>query len=53
MRTFNKYLSEAYSEPYQTSNTKLFEKLVKGFQPLAIFTKSCILDVWQDTECIF
>ena len=49
----NKHLSEAYVEPYQTSKMKLFAKMVKGFQPLTIFTKSFILDVWQGPECIF
>ena len=30
-RSFNKYLSEAYSEPYQASEMKLFAKMVKVF----------------------
>ena len=52
MRSFNKHLSEAYSEPYQTSKMKPFA-MVKGFQPLTSFPKSSILDVWQGPECIF
>ena len=53
MWSFNKHLSEAYSEPYQTSKMKLFAKMVKSFQPLTILTKSSILEVWQGPECIF
>ena len=37
-------LTEAYSQPCQTSKMKLFAKLVSCYQP---FTKSSILDVWQ------
>ena len=43
-------VSEAYSEPSQTSKIELFEKVVNGFQPLTIFEKSSILDVWQGSE---
>ena len=35
--------SEAYSEPYQLSK-------MERFQPLTIFAKQSILDVWQDSE---
>ena len=27
-----------------------FKEVVKGFYPLTIFTKLCILDVWQGSE---
>ena len=53
MRSFNKHLSEAYSEPYEISKMKLSTKMVKGFQPLIIFTKRSILDVWQGSEFIY
>ena len=29
---------------------KLFVKLVNGFQPLTVFEKSFILDVWEGSE---
>ena len=42
-------MSEAYSEPCQTSNVEFFcEKM-----PLTIFTKNYILDVWQGSENAF
>ena len=41
---------EAYSEHWQQSQIELFAKIVNGFQPLIIFTKSSILDVWQGSE---
>ena len=42
-------MSEAYSEPCQTSNVEFFcEKM-----PLTIFTKNYILDVWQGFENAF
>ena len=37
---------EAYSEPSRISKMELFTKIVNGFQPLIIFSKSFILDVW-------
>ena len=42
--------SEAYSEPCQTSKMEVFTKIVSSFLLLTIFTKSSILDVWQDFE---
>ena len=42
----NKYISEAYSEPYQTSKMELFLKKVSGLKHVTIFSKSSILDVW-------
>ena len=42
--------SEAYSEPYQLSKMERFAKIINGFQPLTIFAKQSILDVWQDSE---
>ena len=32
--------SEAYSEPSQTSKMKVFAKIVSGFEPFTVFTKS-------------
>ena len=31
------YISEAYSEPCQTSKMELFGKIVNGYDPLTIF----------------
>ena len=36
---------EAYLEPLQTSKLELFAKIVNGFKPLTVFSKSSILDV--------
>ena len=36
-----------YSELWQTSKMERFTKIVNGFQPLTIFSKRSILDVWQ------
>ena len=30
----------------------VFPKIVHGFQPLTIFTKTFILDVWLGSECV-
>ena len=54
----NIYMSEACSEPYQTSKTKLFAETVNSWKPLTILVKSSILDVWLGSEyttvcCIF
>ena len=42
--------TEAYSEACQTSKVELFAKLVTGFQPLNVFRKCSILDVWLSSE---
>ena len=42
--------AEAYSEPCQTSKMALLAKIVGVFQPLTVFVKSFILDVWQGSE---
>ena len=34
------------------SKVERFKKIVNGFYPLAIFTKVCILDVWQGSEYV-
>ena len=34
----------------QTAKMKLFAKIVEGWKPLAILSKSCIFDVWQGSE---
>ena len=43
-------ISETYSEPSQTSKMELFVKIVKSWNPLSIFAKSSIIDVWQCSE---
>lgn len=35
---------ETYSQPYQTSKTEHFAKIVSGFKPLIIFAKCFMLD---------
>ena len=40
-----KKTAELYSESFQASKMKLFEKIVNGWKLLAIFTKSSILDL--------
>ena len=45
--------SEAYLEPSQASKMELFVKIVNGFEPLAIFAKSPILDVLLGSETAF
>ena len=42
--------SEAYSKSCQTSKMEAFAQIVNGFWFSAIFAKSSILDVWQDSE---
>ena len=44
------HITEAYSEPCQTSKMDVFVKTVQGFQLLTIFAKSFILDVQQVSE---
>ena len=41
-----------YSKPCQTLSTltEIFAKIVNDFQPLTIFAKSSISDVWQGIE---
>ena len=41
---------EAHLKPCQTSKMQCFANIVKGFQPLTIFAKRYILDVWQCSE---
>ena len=43
--SFFKSISEAYSEPYQTSKIEVFAKIVNSSQPLTFFGKISILDV--------
>ena len=40
---------EAYLEPSQTSDMKLFKKIASGFKPFLIFAKSSILDIRLNT----
>ena len=42
---------DAYSEPRQTSMTKLFGEIVNDCTLLTIFVKRFILDVWLGCEC--
>ena len=39
------YHSGVYSEPSQTCKVGFFAIIINGFQPVAFFTKSSILDV--------
>ena len=41
---------EVYSEPCQTSKIEHFVKIVNDFQPLSIFAKRSILDIWEGCE---
>ena len=41
---------EVYWEFFQTPKMELFTKMVNGFQPLIIYAKSSISDVWQVSE---
>ena len=40
----------AYLEPYQIYQMELFVKIVKGWKPLTIFSKSFILGIYQSFE---
>ena len=46
----NVFITQAYSEPCQTSKIERFAKIVNVFQPLTTFAKRTILDVWQGSE---
>ena len=35
------------------SKMELFAKIINDFQPITIFAKSCIIDVWVGSECAF
>ena len=37
-------------EPYQTSKTELFVKIVNSWKPLTVFAKRFILDIWRSSE---
>ena len=41
---------EAYSEPCQKFKMERFVKIVNHFQPLTIFAKRFILDMWGGCE---
>ena len=43
-------LAQAYSECCQTSKMEIFVKIIINFQPLKIFAKNPILDIWQGSE---
>ena len=47
-----KFPEVLYSEASQTSKMELFGKILNDFQPLTIFTKIFILDVWKSPEYI-
>ena len=49
----SKWMSEAYSEPCQTSKMELFAKIVNGQKPFTIFVKHFIWGVWQGSEYAF
>ena len=40
----------AHSEHCKTSIMERFEKIVEGFEPLTIFAKRSVLNVWQGSE---
>ena len=42
------FLRGAYFGPRRTSTMELFANIVYGFLLLTIFTKSFVIDVWQD-----
>ena len=42
---------DVYSDPTGTSTKEFFAKKVNGFQLLAIFTESSVLDFWLGSEC--
>ena len=44
------FKKQVYLEPSQTSKIEPFVKIVGNFMPLAIFTKSSILDVWLGSK---
>ena len=44
---FKQNNTQAYPETWQTSNTERFPKIVNDLQPLALFTKRSILDIWE------
>ena len=44
--------TDMYSKPCQTSKMEQFAKAVNSFQPLTIFTKRSISDVWQGSEYV-
>ena len=43
-------IPETHFESIQTSKMELFAVIVHGFQPLTIFARSFILDVWLGSE---
>ena len=45
------YIAGVYLKTCRTSKTELFAKIVTNIQQLTIFTKFCILDTWQSSEC--
>ena len=45
-----KGLTKVYSEGCQPSKVEFFGDVVNSFQPLTIFAKRSILDVWQGSE---
>ena len=47
------FITEAYSEPYQTSKMEWTSKIVNGYGQLTISAKSFILEVWQVSEYAF
>ena len=44
--------TDMYSKLCQTSKMERFAKTVSSFQPLTIFTKRSISDVWQGSEYV-
>ena len=48
--SFYTTILEAYFEPFQTSKMEPSAEIVNGSQPLTIFTKRSILNVFKDTH---
>ena len=44
--------SEEQSELSQTSQMKFFANVINGHNPLIIFAKSSMLDVWLGSKCV-
>lgn len=42
--------TEAYSGVSQTSKTQIFAKIVNGWEPLTIYEKSFILEIWPGSN---
>ena len=46
-------ITQAYSEPFQTSKMGLFTEIVNGLQPLTIFVKCSTSDNWHGSKYVY